>query len=369
MAKIAIGGFATAVAVQDGFGNLGTAADAVAALIHNNGSGAGSVPDLTDGMVLGDAESGDSESGITVPNIVGEYRKVPAVAASWTESADSFIKATAEGFAFSWVHQGNGASASSSPAVGEADLATIIPGLEAILECSGLTGTDGSANVARDYNPRASAIYTTWKLWHGTLAFVYTDCLIETLEFALTPGGKCIGTANIKVGTYDHTTPITGHTFPAVDYGVMASLAGPTVEGVGHTAFGQLRGFEDLVISISNPTETFKDSNIDVTGEFIAQKERIISATGRIFVDDTGDDDDAWLQLKSTSAPTNDLSCQIGTPATAENDVINAFKFELENLQPKDIKYSETGDWLVVELGDSKATSTTAGTEFQLTMN
>ena len=360
MAKIAIGGIATAVGVQTAFGTIN---DTIRDLDHTGS------PSLADGHVLGDAESGDSESGITVPNIVGEYRKVAQVAGSWTESADSFIKATAEGFAFSWVMQGNGALATVTPDLGEADLSVIIPGLEAILECAGLTGTTGSSNVEQDYNPRASAIYTTWKLWHGTLGFVYSDCLVETLEFALTPGGKVIATANIKVGTYDHTLAVTGHTFPTIDYEEMASLAGPTVEGVAHTAFGQVRGFEDLVITISNPTETFLDSNVDVTGEYIAQKERIISATGRLYVDDTGTDDDAWLQLKSTSAPTNDMSCQIGTAATAENDVINAFKFEVKNLQPKDIKYGETGDWLIVELGDSKATSTTAGTEFQLTMN
>jgi hypothetical protein len=138
------------------------------------------------------------------------------------------------------------------------------------------------------------------------------------------------------------------------------------VEGVAHTAFGHVRGFEDLVITISNPTETYKDSNIDVTGEFVAQKERIVSATGRIFVD-SADDDAAHAQLKSLVAPTDLLSCQIGTASDAGG--LNAFLFEVFNLQPKDIKYSETGDFLIVELGDSKATGLTAGTEFQLTMN
>ena len=357
MAKIAIGGIATAVGVQSAFGVVDGDAAAVAALDHTGS------PDLSDGHVLGDKGSGDSESGIVVPNIKGDYLPVAQVAASWTESADKFQKALAEGFAFSWVMQGNGDT--PAPAVGDADLSVIIPGLEAILECAGLTGAAGGAGVEQDYTPRATAIYTTWKLWHGSLAFVFNDCLVESLEFAFTPGGKCIATANVTVGTYDHTTAITGFTFPTIDYEEMVDLAGPTVEGVAHTAFGHVRGFEDLVITISNPVETFKDSNVDVTGEYIAQKQRIISVTGRIYVD-SADDDAAHAQLKSLVAPTDTLSLQVGTAAATP---INAFKMEVFNLQPKDIKYSETGDFLIVELGDSKATGLTAGSEFQLTMN
>ncbi|MEE9547419.1 MAG: hypothetical protein V3V65_07970 [Hyphomicrobium sp.] len=308
MAKIAIGGIATAVGVQSAFG---TPNSTVAGLDHTGS------PSLADGHVLGDKGSGDSESGISVPNIVGDYLPVAQVSASWTESADKFQKALAEGFTFSWVMQGNGDSGGTP---GDADLSVIMPGLEAILECAGLTGA---------------------------------------------PGGKCIATATISVGTYDHTTAITGFTFPTIDYEEMVDLAGPTVEGVAHTAFGHVRGFEDLVITISNPVETFKDSNVDVTGEFIAQKERIISVGGRIYVD-SADDDAIHAQLKALVAPTDTLSLQLGTAGAA---ALNAMLFEVFNLQPKDIKYGENGDFLIVELGDSKATGLTAGTEFQLTMN
>lgn len=353
MAKIAIGGIATAVGVQTAFGTP----NATIAGLDHTGS-----PDLSDGHVLGDKGSGDSESGIVVPNIRGDYLPVAQVAASWTESADKFQKALAEGFAFSWVMQGNGDSGGTP---GDADLSVIMPGLEAILECAGLTGAAGGAGSEQDYTPRATAIFTTWKLWHGTLAFVYTDCLVESLEFAFTPGGKCIATANIKVGTYDHTTAITGFTFPTIDYEEMTDLAGPTVEGVAHTAFGHVRGFEDLLITISNPTEEFLDSNIDVTGTFIAQKQRIISVTGRLYVD-SADDDAVHAQLKALVAPTDTLSLQLGTAGAA---ALNAMLFEVFNLQPFDIKYGETGDFLIVELGDSKATGLTPGSEFQLTMN
>jgi hypothetical protein len=363
MAKIAIGGIATAVGVQSAFGVVDGDAAAVAALIHNNGSGGAGVPNLADGMVKGDAESGDSNSGITVPNIVGVYRPVAQVAGSWTESPDEFEKALAEGFSFSWIMQGNGDT--PAPAVGDADLSVIMPGLEAILECAGLTGAAGGAGVEQDYTPRASAIYTTWGLWHGTLKFVFNDCLVDSLIFTPTVGGKCLVTANVTVGTYDHTTAVTGFTFPSSDYEEMTSLAGPTVEGVAHTAFGEVRGFEELAVTIANPVEKFLDSNIDVTGEYIAQKERIISVTGRLYVA-SNDDVAVHDQFKSLSAPTDTLSFQVGTAAATP---INAFKIEVFNLQPKDIKYSETGDYLIVELGDSKATGPTAGTEFQLTMN
>jgi len=354
MAKVAFSGLAVAVGVQGAFGTP----NATIAGLDHTGS-----PDLSDGHVRGDAESGDSESGITVPNLVGVYRPAAQVAASWTESPDEFEKVLAEGFSFSWIMQGNGDT--PAPAVGDADLSVIMPGIEAILECAGLTGAAGGSGVEQDYTPRASAIFTTWKLWHGTLAFVFSDCLVDSLIFTPAVGGKCLVTANVSVGTFDHTTAVTGFTFPTIDYEEMASLAGPTVEGVAHTAFGQVRGFENLAVTIENPVERFLDSNVDVTGEFLAQNKRIISVTGRIYVD-SGDDDAAFIELKNLNAPTDDLSFQVGTPGATP---INAFKIEVNNLQPKDIKYGETGDFLIVELGDSKATSTTAGTEFQLTMN
>ena len=351
----AFDGVAVAVGVQSAFGVVDGDAAAVAAL---------TTPlTLASGCVLGDAESGDAESGITIPNLVGVYRDVAKVAGSYTESADAFQKADVSGFSISWQHQGNGAT--STPSVGEADLSVIIPGIEAIFESAGLVGSEGGAGGEQDYNPRSGAnIYTTWKLWHGDLAFVFNDCLVESLEFAFTPGGFCIVTANILVGTFDTSTAVDGFTFPTIDYEEMASMTGPKVEGVAFDWY-ETHGFENLVVRLASEIAKFGDSNVATTGERQSMTKRVISVSGTLYVE-TADSDDHFQNLVSGSAPTIDMSFQVGTPS---DDPYNAFKIEVNNLQAKDIKYNRVGTALVVELNDSKATSTTAGTEFQLTQN
>ena len=345
-------GLATAVGVQSAFGTPNSTVAALTTPLT-----------LADGIVLGDAESGDAESGITIPNIVGIYRDVAKVAASFTESADAFQKADVTGFSIAWVMQGNGAV--STPTVGQADLSVIMPGVEAIFESAGLVGSVGGAGGEQDYNPRSGAnIYTTWKLFHGDLAFVFSDCLVESLTFECTPGGFVVATANIIVGTFDTTTAVDGFTFPTIDYEEFTDFAGPKVVGVAFN-WMETHGFENLTVTIASSVEKFLDSNVATTGEKQAMTKRVISVTGTLYVETT-DSDDHFQNLIDGSAPTIHLSFQVGTPS---DDPYNAFKIECNNLQAKDIKYNRVGTALVVELGDSKATSLTAGTEFQLTMN
>jgi len=348
-------GAAVAVAVQTGFGVENTTLAAV-------GDG-----DLSDGYVLGDAESGDAESGIVIPNIVGVYRNVAKVAGTFTESADAFQKANVEGFQFSWVMQGNGADG-SSPSVGEADLSTIMPGIEAILESAGLVGSTGASGGEQDYDVKTGAnIYTTWKIFHGDLSMVFSDCLVDSLSFKSTAGGFVIATADIKVGTFDTSGGFAnGVTFPTIDYEEMASLTGPKVVGANFMAFGETRGFTgDFEIKIASEIEEFGDSNVAVTGTRQAQTRRVISVNGVLYIDD-GNTEAAYQNLINEEAPTTDIEFQVGT---ASDDPYNAFQFAINNVQAKDIKYNRVGTTLVVELNDAKATSTTGGTEFQLEMN
>ncbi len=347
-------GAAVAVAVQTGFGVENTTLAAV-------GNG-----DLSNGYVLGDAESGDAESGIVIPNLEGVYRDVARVAGTLTEQADALEKVLANGFQFSWVHQGNGAT--STPSVGEANLSTIIPGLEAILESAGLEGTTGGAGGEQDYNTRTGAnIYTTWKIFHGDLSMVFSDCLVETLTFKAAAGGFVIATADIKVGTFDTSGGFSdGVTFPTIAYEEMASLTGPKVLGAAFTAFGQTRGFTgDFEIKLASEIEEFGDSNVAVTGTRLAQNRRVISVNGVLYVN-ASDSAAAFDNLIRTSAPTVDLSFQVGTPS---DDPYNAFKFYVNNLQSKSIKYNRIGTTLVVELNDAKATGTAGADEFQLEQN
>jgi hypothetical protein len=361
MADEPFDGVAVGVAVQSAFGSPDTTLRDLAA---------GDADALADGLVLGDAESGDAESGITIPNIIAIRRAVSPVAGSMTQRADSFQKTDVTGFSISWVMQGNG-GLEGSPTAGNCNYATVIPGLDAILQSAGLVAANGAAPIVT-YKPIASApfvIYSTWKIWHGALAMAYTDCVVETLTFDSTPGGNVIATADVLVGAYDPVNYFEADlAFPTIDYDVMASLAGPTVEGVAHTAFNHVRGFENLSIAIESGLERFQDSNVATTGERISMTKRAIGVTGTLYglLDNT---EAAHANLIDTSAPTHDLSFQVGKVNDGSPDVNNAFKFEVNNLQANDIKYNRIGNASVVEIGDSKATGTTAGTEFTLTLN
>jgi hypothetical protein len=357
MADEQFDGVGFAIGVQAAFGTENTT---VSGLTDS------STTDLSTGFVLGDAESGDAESGITLPNYAGDFRAVAKVAGSYTESADAFKKAEVQGLAIAWVMQGNGST--GSVAAGAAALATIMPGVDALFQSAGLESANNTAPTV-SYTPRSSTIYSTIKLFQADQSFVFTDCVVESLSFEFTPGGFCIVTANIAVGAFDSANDVGADlTFPTIDYEEMASLTGPTVEGVSFAAFGQTRGFENLTVTITNTIEKFGDSNVATSGERQSQTRREISVNGTLYCA-AADSDAALSQLVSSTAPTADLSFQVGTAVTSTADTYNGFQMQVMNLQPKDIKFNRIGDVLVVELNDSKATATTAGEEFYLNMN
>jgi len=347
-----------AVDVQSAFG---TPNSTIAALATNVAA--------TDGAVLGDKGSGDAESGISIPQIVPIFREVAAVAGSYTEQADSFQRASVEGFSVTFPLQGNGVDA--TPSAGEASLATAHKGIHAILYSLGLIVANGSA-PAVEYTPRFAAssgggtIYSTVKIWIGDLSFVFTDCLVDTASMVFTPGGNGLLTANFKVGKHDPATDFAdGVTFPTFDYGSQASLSAPTVEGVAFT-WGEVRGFETLTVNVSNEVAEFGDSNVESTGIRQSQTRRIFTADGRLYLNDA-DSDFEYQKTISTAAPTEDLSFQLGTPATT--GIINGVKIELNNLQSKGVKYDRIGSAMVAELSGAKATDTSPGSEFKLTFN
>jgi hypothetical protein len=271
-------------------------------------------PDSTDGFVLGDKNSGDAESGITIPNFERIVREVAAVSASFTEQADSFLRTAVTNLAISLPTQGNGLDA-GAPTASAASLAATLPGRDAIYQCAGLTETVGAAPPDIDYDPRSTAIYATIKLWIGSggtgMSYVFKDCINESLAWVLTPGGNCIETSNFKVGSLD--TAAVGTAFPAVAYGTQASMAAPVVESVAFLAFGQTRGFENLTVTCQNTIEEYQDSNIATTGLRQSQTRRQFLVDGTLYVE-SGDVDAAYTQHVSTSAPTNDLQMQIGDP-------------------------------------------------------
>lgn len=350
---------ALAIGTQTAAGGFGFVNSTIAAL-------SGSV-DSTDGFVLGNRESGDAESGIAIPSFDAITRPVQDVASSFTKQYDAFIRTAVNGFSVSFPLQGNGATA-TTPAAGEAALSTLLPGIDSIFQCAGLIAANSTAPIV-NYTPRhaastsGSTIYGTAKLWIGDLSWVLQDCLVESMEMVFTPGGNGIATANFKVGSVNAFAD--GVTFPTIDYTSQASLAAPVVEGVAF-AWGQTRGFESLTVTIENPTEEFGDSNVSTTGTRQSQTGRIFRVDGTLYVN-ASDSDYEYANLIGTSAPTDDMSFQVGTAAGA-SDTINAYYLAINNVQAGSIKPNKRGTALVQEISGN-ATATTAGAEFVYRLN
>lgn len=343
-----------AFGVQSAFG---TANATIAAL-------AGSLA-TADGIVLGHREAGDAESGITLPSFVRVESEKPDVAASFTKQFPDLLRHEPQGFAIAVPMKGNGVT--STPSAGQA---APLAGIDALLQMSGLIGANGT-NPIRSFTPRhagssgGSTIYGTAKLWIDDLSYVISDLLVESFEIELTPGGLAIATFNLTVGTYD---PATGRveavTFPTFNYGTMETLSAPRVVGVAHT-WGQSRGFESMTVSIENEVESFQDSNL-TTGRGQSQTGRTVSVEARIFVDDTNDGYD-FDAIERTTAPTDDMTMQIGTVA-APAATINAFGITVNNVHPNSVKRTREGQYLIDEISAS-GTATTAGGEFTLSFN
>ena len=353
MANELFDGAALAIDLQSAFGTVNST---IAGLSGSLSS--------TDGIVLGDKGSGDAESGIVLPDLEAVYREVAQVQGTFTKQADAFLRAAVNNLAITVAIQGNGAT--STPAAGEGKP---LAGLDTLWELAGMTGANGT-NPVYEYTPFAGTRYATVKLWHGDLSFVFQDVTVESLAMVFSASASALATFSLSVGSINAAADAI--TFPTLDYGTQASLANPPVEGVGF-AWGAAhpsdeKGWEaDLTVNVANEIETLTDSNVATTGEFFSQTTRTISVDGRMYV--SGDDSDGDYQaLINTSAPTADLSFQLGTVA-GPAATLNAALVECNNLQNRAFKYDRTGTGLVAEVADARCTSTTAGTEFKLTFN
>jgi hypothetical protein len=353
MADELFNGIALAIGAQSGFGTVNSTVKALSGALV-----------VGDGIILGDRNSGQAETGITLPNFSRVVREVAPV--NFTQSADSYLYTAVEGLAISFPLKGNGADA-GAPTV---DAAKPDAGIDILYATAGLVGATGTAPPDYKYNPTTAVEYSTIHLWVADLDFILQDCSVETLEFACTAGEPVIVTANFKVGSVESRNQ--GVTFPTFTWGAQSSLAPPACEGVNFTNFGLVRGFEELTITMSNDVAEYGDSNVDVTGKRIDFNPRTITVDGRMYVHGnvgTGSEA-AMVALEKTSAPTDDLSFQLGTADVggAETE-LNAALVQVNNLEAKDIHYDRTGRNLVVELSGCKATGLTQGSEFQLTYN
>lgn len=331
---------------------LGTVNSTIAAL-------SGTV-DETDGFVLGDRDSGDAESGITVPEIARVEASVADVSGSFTRQSGSFERATPSTLEITWQIKGNGTTA--TPAVGEA---IFDPGIHAILQMAGLAGANGGSNAEYDYTPSSSTTYGTIKLWVADRSYVFQDCIAESLDLIFEGGKIGKARATIQIGSHSPSTQFSdGVTFPTVTYGNQSSLSAPLAQGLSHT-YGAARDFETLTIRISNEIEELPASN-QATGVRKVQNSRTIEVEGVLYAV-TADSDFDYQAVVNGSAPTSDLTFQIGTAATGAT-ALNAFLVNANNVQLTSARDVKRGTVLATEIA-GYCTGTTAGSEFLLQPN
>ncbi len=337
---------AVAVGVQSAFGTINSTIQALSGSIASS-----------DGIVLGDRESGDGASGITLPQYVRQQRERADVGGSFTPQASSFQRVDVQGMAIAFELKGNGATA--TPAVGEA---LPLAGIDALLRMSGLTGASGGSGAEYDYTPSATSTYGTIKLWDGDVAYVFQDCIVETLTLPCTGGEVSVASAAIRVGSLTSVTP--GVTFPTLNYTTQASLSAPTMVSAGYS-YGVSRDFQSAQIDVSNSVVEIPSGNA-VTGLRLSQDQRRFNIDFLTEMDsaDTDFDDN---EIAKAVAPTADATWRIGTAAGAA-DTINGVNFAVNNIQQITNKGERAGDVRANRI-TGYATATSGGGEFTLTFD
>lgn len=312
--------------------------------------------DSSDGIVLGAADSGIGESGITLPNFVRNATEQADVPGSFTRTANSFLSVGVDAFDITFLMRGNGAT--STPSAGEAKP---LAGIDALMQMAGLAGANGAAPLYV-YTPAAGTIYGTIIIWVGDMSFVLKACVVETMKFAFLGGDSTKVTCTLQVGSVE--TQSDGVALPTFDYTTQSSLSAPVLQGAGF-AWGQTRGFRNMDLSISNTLEEFEDSN-ESTGIRIAQSDRSFDMESVIYVDD-GDTDFEYTELEKATAPVADATFQLGVIA-GSSDTINAALVEFNNVIVDSYQADRAGDLLMANVSAHASGASAAG-EFTLTFN
>ena len=312
----------------------------------------------SDGLVLGDPDSGVRETGLSLT--LGRSKKDKAfVGASFTRSLSDFLKAEVRTFSFSTVFCGNRGTASTPPV--DAD-ATPIAGIDALLSGCGLVGAADGGGVGWLYEfgspePISALIY-----YFGNrleLLSCRTACSIS-----FTPGSVPILNATVEVGSVkEHSVP--GYGVPAtLTYGDQQSVSAPVIETVAHT-WREARGFSEATLNITPTFEEIGDSNA-TDGIVKEQSNRDVTFEGTIFADDTTDEGHEYEQLTASDIATLDpLSFTVGDAMT-DGSVVKAFKVEIDDPEPDEVTIANLGTKAAHSV-NLTARSATANKELQLT--
>ncbi len=307
------------------------------------------------GLVLGDSEQGDAESGITFPEHVRVGRE--AARLGRTAAFDSFLRQDFEGLQIGYLRRGNGVT--STPSVGQA-----VPpvGIDALNRALGLVRANGGAPEVT-YTPGTGVEYATVCVWVGDRRFIYQDCIVASRTETYTPGDAIVVVDSISIGSLN--AQADGVAIPAFNYGTQATLSAPVIQGTANT-FNTLRGFEECEITIeAADQEQVGDSN-QPTGKRQIVGGLDVTAELRLYLDGA-DSDFEYDALVSTVAPATPWFFQVGS-AAGVGQVLNACESRMATPRVEKRKEDRTGSVVVLPL-TLRARAATTGTEYKLTYN
>lgn len=324
---------AAAFAIQSAEGTYNPTLDAITDTLNGD-------PDNDDdGLVLGDAESGEGESGLSL-TMGRRSRDTAVIGSSFTRGLSDFLALEARTFSFAFPFCGSRRTTTATTQV-DGDFVPIV-GVDAILRASGLVGAVWGSGVGHRYVPGGSELMSALIYYYGN-RLELLDCRVASLSVAENAGGIAIATAEIAVGSVKDPAAkgFSGVSLPTLDYGTQLTVSAPTTELAAHT-WNQARGFSDLTWTINNTIDDIPDSNAtDGIVKEISAQEFNIDAT--LFVDDTAGDDEVFELDQALATVIGDLT-QLGyTVGTPEDSGGGALPAVAHTLVFADPELDETG--------------------------
>jgi hypothetical protein len=334
------------------------------------GAGAGTsnaIDNVTDGAVLGDAESGVGSTGISV-SLGKKLTEKAVLTGSYTRDFANFVSRTVESFDITVPLKGNGETTTGTPVA--SDFTPDI-GIVALLRAAGLTG--GASGAVWRFIPASTNLVTAALYFGNTAAdnggrIILEDVEAESMTLAFTPGVAASMSLSLSgvFSSHDETGTWPANPF---QYANQASLSAPAVTSVGFTwgpdtPAARSIGFSELSIVIDNEADAVPSSNA-ASGEVPTQTDRNITITGTI---DATDGEILYEidQLgESLIANAEQLVFTVGTVATG-SDTANAYRItvddpELVGLEQAD-PLGNSQSWAV----ELRARSASANGEFKL---
>ncbi len=234
---------------------------------------------VSNGLILGDRESGVKESGLDISFARAFRDKAPETSAL-TSTLSDFLRADVPTFTFAFPFCGNRDDASSPPVAADA---TPIMGIDALLNGAGMTGADSGSDtwkyVFSDSTKPISAL-----VYVSGMRLELLDCRVN-LEISFEPGSVPIAEATIAVGSVKEQT-VTA--FPTtLTFGSQSSVSAPVVENLANQ-WQDTRGFSEGTLVIDNTIAEIPDCNQTDGGTVKEKTARSVSFEATLFSDDAG---------------------------------------------------------------------------------